>query len=105
MTGEEFHFPVGYYQFHKDQVFNFQLNRWYSLGYARFEDVKDVGQRINTFEEWKTEMLKLAEKAVAEDRLMNAAFYYRAAEFYTLLGDPDKEPLYDKFIDLFYRAF
>ena len=50
-------------------------------------------------------MLKLAEKAVADDRLMNAAFYYRAAEFYTLMGDPDKEPLYDKFIDLFYRAF
>jgi len=105
MTGEQFHFPVGYHQFHKDQVFNFQLNRWYSLGYARFEDMKEVGQRINTFEEWKTEMLKLAEKAVAEDRVMNAAFYYRAAEFYTLWGDPDKEPLYDKFIDLFYRAF
>jgi len=105
VTGEQFHFPVGYHQFHKDQVFNFQLNRWYSLGYARFEDMKEVGQRINTFEEWKTEMLKLAEKAFAEDRLMNAAFYYRAAEFYTLLGDPDKEPLYDKFIELFYQAF
>jgi pimeloyl-ACP methyl ester carboxylesterase len=105
MTGEKFHFPVGYHQFHKDQVFNFQLNRWYSLGYARFEDMKEVGQRINTFEEWKTEMLRLAEKAVAEDRLMNAAFYYRAAEFYTLWGDPDKEPLYDKFIDLLYQAF
>jgi pimeloyl-ACP methyl ester carboxylesterase len=104
MTEEEFHFPVGYHQFHKDQVFNFQLNRWYSLGYARFEDMQDVGKRINTFEEWKTEMLKLADKAVAENRLMNAAFYYRAAEFYTLLGDPDKDPLYDKFIDLFYQA-
>ncbi len=105
MTGEKSRFPVGYHQFHEDQVFNFQLNRWHSLGYARFEDMKEVGQRINTFEEWKTEMLKLAEKAVAEDRLMNAAFYYRAAEFYTLLGDPDKELLYHKFIDLFYRAF
>ena len=105
VTSEKFHFPVGYHQFHKDQVFNFQLNRWYSLGYARFEDVKEAGQRINTFEEWKTEMLKLAETAVAEDRMMNAAFYYRAAEFYTLTSDPDKEPLYDKFIDLFYRAF
>jgi pimeloyl-ACP methyl ester carboxylesterase len=105
VTGEQFHFPVGYDQFHKDQVFNFQLNRWYSLGYARFEDMKEVGQRINTFEEWKTEMLKLAETAVAEDRLINAAFYYRAAEFYTLMGDPAKGPLYDKFIDLFYQAF
>ena len=105
MTAYKLSFPVGYHQFHEDQVFNFQLNRWYSLGYARFQDMKEVGQRINTFGEWKTEMLKLAEKAVNEDRLMNAAFYYRAAEFYTLLGDPDKEPLYDKFVDLFYRAF
>jgi pimeloyl-ACP methyl ester carboxylesterase len=105
VSSERFHFPVGYHQFHEDQVFNFQLNRWYSLGYARFEDMKEVGRRINTFEEWKIEMLKLAEKAVAEDRLMNAAFYYRATEFYALQGDPDKEPLYDRFIDLFYQAF
>jgi len=105
VTGAKFQFPVGYHQFHKDQVFNFQLNRWYSLGYARFEDIKEAGRSINTFEEWKTEMLKLAETAVAEDRIMNAAFYYRAAEFYTLRSDPDKEPLYGKFIDLFYRAF
>jgi len=67
--------------------------------------MQEVGKKVNTFAEWKTEMLKLAEKAVAENRMMNAAFYYRAAEFYTLLGDPDKEPLYDKFIYLFYQAF
>ena len=63
MTGDKLNFPVGYYQFHKAQVFNFQLNRWYSLGYARFEDMKEAGQRINTFGEWKAEMLRLAEKA------------------------------------------
>ena len=61
MTNSEFTFPVGYYEFHKDQVFNFQLNRWYSLGYARFEDMKEAGQMINTFEEWKAVILKLAE--------------------------------------------
>jgi pimeloyl-ACP methyl ester carboxylesterase len=61
--------------------------------------------KMSTFQEWKAEMLKLAERAVAEDRLMNAAFYYRAAEFYALSGDPDKEVLYDKFTDLFYQVF
>jgi pimeloyl-ACP methyl ester carboxylesterase len=50
-------------------------------------------------------MLQLAEKALSEDRLMNAAFLYRAAEFYTLPKDPDKEQLYDKFIELFYKVF
>jgi alpha-beta hydrolase superfamily lysophospholipase len=47
----------------------------------------------------------MAEKAVSEERLMEAAFFYRAAEFYTFRKDPDKELLYDKFIGLFYRAF
>jgi pimeloyl-ACP methyl ester carboxylesterase len=36
---------------------------------------------------------------------MNAAFYYRAAEFYTFPDDADKAPLYDRFSELFYRAF
>jgi pimeloyl-ACP methyl ester carboxylesterase len=99
-----FTFPVGYHEFHKDQLFNFQLNRWHSLGYIRFEDMKYVGERIKTFRDWKAKMVKMAEKALPEARLMEAAFFYRAAEFYTFQDDPDKELLYDKFIDLFYTA-
>ena len=101
----QFTFPVGYHEFSKDKAFNFQLNRWYSMGYARFEDLKEAGRNINSFEEWKIEMLKLAEIAVSEGRSMNAAFYYRAAEFFTTRKDPDKELLYNKFIDHFYKAF
>jgi alpha-beta hydrolase superfamily lysophospholipase len=101
----KFTFPVGYYEFHKNQLFNFQLNRWHSLGYARFEDMKEAGQRIKNFEDWKVEMLKLAEQAVAEGRFMNAAFYYRAAEFYMLQDNSEKKLMYDKFSDLFYKTF
>jgi len=100
-----FVFPVGYREFHKDQVFNFQLNRWHSLGYARFVDMVEAGKKISTFSEWKNTMIRLAEKALAEERFMNAAFYFRAAEFYTFQDDPDKEKLYDRYIDLFYRTF
>jgi len=75
-------FPVGYHSFHRKQVFNFQLNRGYSLGFTRFEDIEKVGERIHSFEDWKNEMVKLAEKALSENRLLNAAYYYRAAEFY-----------------------
>ena len=101
----KFTFPVGYHEFHKDQLFNFQLNRWHSLGYARFEDMKEVGPKIGNFKDWKREMLTLAEKAVSEERFMNAAFYYRAAEFYVLQDNPEKQLLYDKFIEFFYKAF
>jgi len=100
-----FTFPVGYHRFHKKQLFNFQLNRWYSLGYVRFDDMREAGSHVTSFVDWKREMLRLADRALAENRLMNAAFYYRAAEFYTMSNDPDKEILYDRFIDLFYRAF
>ncbi|MDG6219372.1 MAG: alpha/beta hydrolase, partial [Candidatus Thermoplasmatota archaeon] len=74
------------------------------MGYTRLEDIQEVGKRINTFRDWKHEMLQLAEKAVSEQRLMNAAFYYRAAEFYTKSIDTEKSVLYDKFIELFYKA-
>jgi pimeloyl-ACP methyl ester carboxylesterase len=96
-------FPKGYYDFHKKQLFNYQLNRWYSLGLADFEDFKLTAEKINSFENWKTEMERLAEKALSENRIMNAAIYYRAAEFYTFNKD-QKEKLYDQFYELFYRA-
>ncbi|MCU0237616.1 MAG: alpha/beta fold hydrolase [Acidobacteria bacterium] len=100
-----FTFPVGYERFHKRQLFNFQLNRPYSFGYAKSADMKEAGRKIKTFTDWKREMLLLAEKAISEERVMNAAFCYRAAEFYIKSNDPEKVVLYDKFIDLFYKAF
>ncbi len=38
MKTNKISFPVGYYKFHKNQLLNFTLNRWYSIGYARYED-------------------------------------------------------------------
>ena len=101
-----FDFPVGYHTFNPVKIINFQLNRWYSLGYARIEDVRSAGEQIRTFEDWKRVMTSLAENAASEERWINAAFYYRAAEFFVLPSDPDKELLYDRFSDIFYnRAF
>jgi pimeloyl-ACP methyl ester carboxylesterase len=108
MSDEEtcgFTFPVGYQAFHKDQLFNYQLNRPYSLGYTRFDDLMAAGKRIRTFDDWKSEMLRLATESVADRRLIDAAFYYRLAELYTFPGDPDKEALYDSFSELFYQGF
>ena len=101
-----FDFPVGYHALHPEKIINFQLNRWYSLGYARLEDMKWAGVQIRTFDDWKGVMTGLAEKAVSDERWINAAFYYRAAEFFVFSSDPDKELLYNRFFDIFYhRAF
>jgi len=98
-------FPVGYHKFHEKQLYNFQLNRWYSIGYARFEDMLEAGKNIKKYADWKIEIIRIADRALSENRLMNAAIYYRSAEFFTLPEDLDKELLYDKFSELFYRAF
>jgi esterase/lipase len=99
-----FTFPIGYNKFHKNQIFNFQLNRWYSLGYTKYEDLVEVGNRIKNFTDWKREMLSLAEKSIAKNELLSAALYYRAAEFYLLDEIPEKENLYEKFSHHFYKA-
>ena len=49
-------------------------------------------------------MEQLAVKAVSENRFMNAAFYYRAAEFYILQDTTEKKQMYDKFSEYFYKA-
>jgi len=103
-TIEQIKFPVGFHKFNNDKAFNFQLNRWYSMGYARFEDVQTVGNKIHSFSDWKTEMISLADLAVSEDRLLHAAFYYRAAELFITEKDPEKEILYNRFIEYFYKA-
>lgn len=104
-TNTGFTFPIGYQKFHKKQLYNFQLNRWYSLGYLSLQDIKELGQKIKTFEDWKKIMTETADKKFSKSKVSEAAFYYRAAEFYTLAGDKDKEILYDKFIDLFYKYY
>jgi pimeloyl-ACP methyl ester carboxylesterase len=100
----KFNLPVGYHNFHRKKVFNFQLNRWHSLGYFKFDDIKNVGQKIKSLKDWTNEMVKLAEIAESENRLIDAAFYYRAAEFYILQENTVKMQMYDKFSDLFYKA-
>lgn len=97
--------PVGFHQFHSNKFYNYQMNRWHSEGFARPEDLKKAAASIKTNLDYKQTFVALAKEAAADGRLKNAASYYRAAEFLTNPSDPDKIPLYDQFIDTFYRAF
>ena len=97
--------PVGYLDFHSDDIINYQLNRWYSFGYCREEDLRRAGEAIGTYEDVPDVFTELAEDAEREGRLKNAAFYYRAAEFLTLPSDDRKQTLYTSFRRLFDRAF
>jgi pimeloyl-ACP methyl ester carboxylesterase len=95
-------FPVGYHKLHKTKIMDYQLNRWHSFGYWRLDDLREAAQRIKSLEDWKPEMVRQAEKALAEGRMTEAAFFYRAAEFFALPTDPDKQILYNAFRDTFY---
>ena len=97
--------PIGYFAFHKNAFINYQLNRWYSLGFTRKKDIEQVGLKTITFQDYVTEFTRLAEESIAENRFKNAAFYYRAAEFLVPPNHNNKRPLYDKFTETFSRAF
>lgn len=97
--------PVGFHHFHNNKFYNYQLNRWYSLGYTKLEDIQNAAIVINNFDSFQNIFTLLAQEAVTEKRLKNAAFYFRAAEFLTNPFDPNKIPLYNQFIDTFYEAF
>ena len=61
MNSTLFTFPVGYYRFHNKQLYNFQLNRWHSLGYLSYDDLQTVGEKIGKFDDWKPVMIEQAE--------------------------------------------
>ena len=104
MKSLKFNFPIGYLKFNKNRLFNYQLNRWYSLGYIPYEKMAEVGRKITNFRSWHDEMLRQAEKSEREGNLIHAAFFYRAAEVFVSAENSEKDELYDKFIDLFYEA-
>ncbi len=89
----EFKFPIGFQDFHSAKyllAFNFQLNRYYTLGWLKSDLLKQVSSKIEDFESWKREMTRFAEKAEDENLFKEACILYRAAEFYTNPKDSDK---------------
>ena len=95
-------FPIGFHKFHSKKLFNFNLNRWYSLGLIGYDELREAGSKIAKYDDWKEVMLHRAKLAEKENRKLDAAFLYRSADFFTMPDDPDKSGLYDKFQQHFY---
>ncbi|MBI9046368.1 MAG: alpha/beta fold hydrolase [Anaerolineaceae bacterium] len=98
-------FPYGIESFTRNQMLNFELNRWYGFGLGRAEDIHEAARDIRKPEDSKMAFWDQAKKAEREGRMANAAIYYHAAEFYIPREDPDKAVLYDKFLETFYKGF
>jgi pimeloyl-ACP methyl ester carboxylesterase len=97
--------PVGFHSFHRKRFFNYQLNRLHALGFARKDEIEYAANRVRTTDDWVREFDALSARTEREDRVANAAFYARAAEFFTPPRTIDKRTRYERFIDLFDRAF
>jgi pimeloyl-ACP methyl ester carboxylesterase len=91
-------FPSIYKEYHPVKELNFQFNR-FAAG-IRDEDVFRIAPKIKDYADWKRETLSIAKQADGELRYMNAASYYRLAEFFMVHGDPDKDMAYNRFTGL-----
>ena len=87
--------------------FNFQINRiltYDDLACSRAEVIDTVAQ-VKTFEEWFIAWQKIAVKSEHERRYLHAAYYYRMAEFFLKSNMPEKDIVYKKCVENFYKAF
>ena len=92
-----FDFPVGWYDFHPTQIFNYQLNRWHSMGYLSEARCREAGSQIRKWKDWPW----ACEKQAKASKGLERAFWYRAAEFFVSFGDPEKERFYTAFSQAF----
>ncbi len=101
----KFNFPVGYQNFHQNNLLNFQLNRWYSSGLLQLTELTEIAKRISSFSEAKAVFKEFADRALANGNYIGGATFLRAAEFFALGNDPDKQNLYQACITAYNRAY
>ncbi|MBR9922208.1 MAG: alpha/beta fold hydrolase [Bacteroidetes bacterium] len=97
--------PLGYFSFHSKAFINYQLNRCYSLGYARKQDLENAGKQLRTLGDAYTVFRRFSDEARGEGRLKNAASYLRLAEFFLDPADSNKGAVYEEYVQLFDEAF
>ncbi|MGU3654051.1 alpha/beta fold hydrolase [Mycolicibacterium sp. A43C] len=91
--------PIGYRHFHADVSLNFQCNRWLQwIGAEAFDEISVVARSATSYPEWITGFLGLAESARRDGRMVAAAYYDRAAEFFMVPTDPRRAPARARFL-------
>jgi hypothetical protein len=97
--------PVGFRDFHRRRFINYQLNRLHGLGFTRAHEIEAAAARIRTLDDYVREFEACSKLAEVEGRIEHAAFYARASETFSAHGSSAKRERYERFIDLFDRAF
>ncbi|BBX46885.1 alpha/beta hydrolase [Mycobacterium cookii] len=98
--------PVGYHRFHADVSINFQCNRWVQwIGPSAIDEVAELAARAHAYPELIDGFLAMADRARAADRLIAAAYYDRAAEFFMLATDSRRPATRARFLDAIRTAY
>lgn len=97
--------PVGFEAFHRDSFLNYQLNRAHALGFADRAELRAAARSIDSLGQCTAVFGALADRAEAEGRLRNATSYLRLAEFFTPKALGAGVSTYQRYRDLFDRAF
>jgi pimeloyl-ACP methyl ester carboxylesterase len=91
--------PVGYHRLHPDRGFEFQLNRFLEcIGPSALPEIRDAAKEISTYGDWVDTFLRLAAAARSDGRVMAAACYDRAAEFFMTVEDARRGPARARFL-------
>lgn len=97
---------VGLESLHPDRSLDFQLNRWVAYaGAPMIADIRSMGYRLGSLDEWKRAFLELHDRALAEGRTLAAALHLRSAEFFMIAGDPRKPAARREIVALLRAAY
>ena len=96
MTTQQF--KIGFYQIHPDVSLNYEMNRFSDGSEESLNEIREVAPRIHNYADYIREFLALSEKAHSANRLLPAALYLRAAEFFMFPKDERKTPSRKSFI-------
>jgi len=93
--------PPAFRALHPNVSVNFQLNRWLNwMTPCAVQDVAAVAAHANDYPALAREFLALGDRLLLQDRVLDAAFSYRAAEFFLVTGDERKVPTRRRFVEL-----
>ncbi len=95
-------FPVGSYRLNSNTQINFQMNRFFRLSNdpEMLAELKNVGSQIHDYGDFIQKFLQLGVASLSNGKKLNAALYFRGAEFFIKESDPRKQKLRNKFIEL-----
>jgi pimeloyl-ACP methyl ester carboxylesterase len=96
---------TGFRKLNSDRNFNLQLNRIVVWGGGDWDEMEAVTANITDGDSAAQILTNLGTKALNDGRYVNAAAYYRGAEWYTPPNDPQKIELYNKSRELFYKYY